>query len=196
MDALRRIGLNAGLEEHGTEQSWNMVKMFFVGEPTVLPGRIRVKFEINVREIESHRDLVSVPYSVASSWWSGQAQVQSFRVEELMGTRLRALHQRRKGRDLLDLWIVLTTLAPDDEEIVAAFHHYMASAAFTYQQFAETLKGKLGNADFRGDIDLLVAEPPEGYDVDAAADLVMERLGSRLAGAPDLTRIRNGAWRT
>lgn len=195
MDAIRRIGLDAGLEEHGTQQSWNMVKMFFDTEPTVPPGRIRVKFEINVREIQSHRDQVSIPYSVASPWWSGQAEVRSFSVEELMGTKLRALHQRRKGRDLLDLWMVLTTLAPDDEEIVAAFHHYLGSAAFTYGQFAETLKGTLSNAAFRGDIDLLVAEPPKGYDVDTAADLVMERLGSQLAGAPDLVSIRDGAWR-
>ena len=196
MEAIRRIGLNAGLEEHGTDRSWNMVRMFFDTEPTVAPGRIRVKFEINVREIQSHRDYVSVPYSVASAWWSGQAEVRSFSIEELMGTKLRALHQRRKGRDLLDLWIVLTTLAPDDEGIVAAFRHYMGSEAFTYRQFAETLRGKLSNAGFRGDIDLLVAEPPEGYDVDAAADLVMERLGSRLEGAPDLPSIQDGAWRT
>lgn len=36
---------------------------------------------------------------------------------------------------------------------------------------------------------------PTGYEIERAADLVMERLGSRLEGAPDLDQISGGAWR-
>lgn len=53
---------------------------------------------------------VFVEYSVRSPWWSGAAQVRTFAPEEILGTKIRALCQRRKGRDLLDIWAALTQL--------------------------------------------------------------------------------------
>ncbi|MGH2469017.1 MAG: nucleotidyl transferase AbiEii/AbiGii toxin family protein [Chloroflexota bacterium] len=38
-----------------------------------------------------------------SPWFTGSADVPTFALEELLGTKLRALYQRRKGRDLFDL---------------------------------------------------------------------------------------------
>jgi predicted nucleotidyltransferase component of viral defense system len=38
-------------------------------------------------------------------------------IEELLGAKLRALYQRKKGRDLYDLWLALTTLSVDDARI-------------------------------------------------------------------------------
>jgi hypothetical protein len=40
---------------------------------------------------------------VENPWFTGQAAVVSFEPEELFGTKLRALLQRRKGNDLFDL---------------------------------------------------------------------------------------------
>jgi predicted nucleotidyltransferase component of viral defense system len=42
-----------------------------------------------------------------SSWYSGNTIIPTYHLEELMATKIRALHQRRKGQDLFDLWMVI-----------------------------------------------------------------------------------------
>ncbi|HBG39963.1 MAG TPA: hypothetical protein DDZ96_05835 [Porphyromonadaceae bacterium] len=42
-------------------------------------------------------------------WFSGQCSVAAYRLEELLGTKLRALYQRRKVSDLFDLYKALMT---------------------------------------------------------------------------------------
>ena len=195
MDALRRVATGVGLAEHHYEQAGQMVHMIFDADPTSGVGRIRVKIETNIREVDSFGERREIPYSVDSSWWQGSARIPTFSLEELMGTKLRALYQRRKGRDLFDLGLVLDGELVDDARLVGAFHYYMGEDAFGYRELADNLVDKLNNADFRDDLSQLVIEPPGGYDMTTAADMVMERLGSRLHGAPDASAIDGGGWR-
>lgn len=90
---------------------------------------------------------------------------------------------------------MLTEHSVDDEEIVTGLRHYTEGKAFIYSSFAKNLQEKLEDEGFRNDLDELVTALPEGYDVEAAADLVMERLGARLKGAPDLAEVAGGRWR-
>jgi predicted nucleotidyltransferase component of viral defense system len=195
LSALREIAGNLGLEEHGTQFSGQMVHAAFDAVPTSGVGRIRVKVEINIAEIDSRFPRIVIPMSVDSPWWRGDAEIVTFSLEELTGTKLRALCQRSKGRDLFDLWLVLTGLDPDDEKIASSFHHYMGSAAFTFPELSLNLSAKLADRDFSADLTQLVANAPEVYDSGEAADLVMERLGPYLRNAPEQAAIANGAWR-
>ena len=196
MAALRDVATSFGLREREYEQTWEMVHMIFDGDSTSRVGRIRVKIEINVRDVESLGEVIRRPYTVDSPWWSGAADIPTSSVDELMATKLRALYQRRKGRDLFDLWMVLTTVNADDRLIVDSLHRYMGDGAFGFADFAPNIRDKLLNDEFREDLAQLLAGPPAAYDLEAAADLIMERLGSRLAGAPPLDSIRDGAWRS
>jgi hypothetical protein len=135
------------------------------------------------------------PYEVRSRWWNGAGHVPTFAPDELMATKLRALYQRRKGRDLFDLWHVLTTLAVNDKQIVRTMTRYMGANAFTFPELRANLKDKLEHPDFRDDLNTLVVTPPDDYDLTAAADLLMERLGPHLKNAPGISEIANGAWR-
>jgi hypothetical protein len=121
--------------------------------------------------------------------------VSTFQLEELMSTKLRALYQRRKGRDLFDLWHALTDLHPDEQLVIDGLGHYMGDEIFSYRKLAANLAAKLDHPDFITDLNALVVEPPGGYDILAAADLMMERLGARLKNAPSSAEIANGAWR-
>ncbi|HYU23888.1 MAG TPA: hypothetical protein VEO74_01690, partial [Thermoanaerobaculia bacterium] len=71
----------------------------------------------------------------------------------------------------------------------------MKDTVFTYRDLAANLRDKLGDADFRSDLDPLILAVPNGYTVDNAADLVMEQLGPLLDNAPDRAEIDAGAWR-
>lgn len=193
--ALREIASGLGLEEHGTAQRGQMVHAHFDAAPASGVGRIRVKVEINIVEVDPRFSRIAIPLSVNSPWWQGDAEISTFVTEELLGTKLRALYQRNKGRDLFDLWHALTALDLDEAKIVAAHRHYMGTGAFTFPELSTNLSAKLEDRDFRSDLGQLVTDLPEGYDPDRAADAVMERLGSQLGNAPDLEQIEDGAWR-
>ena len=74
--------------------------------PPVVP--LRMKVEINTREHFSVLGYREEPFSVGSRWFSGSCTLRTYELDELLGTKLRALYQRRKGRDLFDLWLGLT----------------------------------------------------------------------------------------
>lgn len=193
--ALREIAAGLGLEEHGTAQRGQMVHARFDAAPTSGVGRIRVKVEINIVEVDSLFDRITIPLAVDSPWWKGRAEIATFTTEELLGTKLRALYQRSKGRDLFDLWLALSALGLDDDQVVAALNHYMGDDALTFAELRENLSAKLEDRDFGADLTQLVTEIPPTYDLGNAADTVMERLGSRLRNAPDLAQIQAGGWR-
>jgi len=89
------------------------------------PRRMRLKIEINSREHFTELGHARMPFGVTSRWWSGAADVTTFALEELLGTKLRALYQRRKGRDLFDLWCGLSHGGASADRIVACFERYM-----------------------------------------------------------------------
>lgn len=62
------------------------------------------KVEINTTEHFQVRSPLMVPYSIDSEWFQGNCMIATYEIEELLATKLRALYQRRKGRDLFDLW--------------------------------------------------------------------------------------------
>lgn len=186
-DALRSIADEIGLDEHRRkfpDNNSDMGTIWFDATPTVGGGTIRIKIESNVAETEPYAPPVSMPFQIESRWWSGQGQVRTFELDDLLGTKLRALYQRRKGRDLFDLWICLTSLKTDGERIVAALTHYMGDAVFTYPQLRDNLRDKLADPIFAGDLGPLVSEIPTDYDAARATQLVLTQLGARLRNAP------------
>ncbi len=69
--------------------------------------------------------------------------------------------------------------------------HYMQENV-TYPQLRLNLLGKMDDTDFRADPASPVLDLPEGYDIDFAADTLMERIGVLLRNAPPLEHSR---WR-
>jgi predicted nucleotidyltransferase component of viral defense system len=193
--ALRAIAGEIGLDVSAVNTSGQMVHVILDAEPTTPPGRIRIKIETNIAETIPYHEPITIPHTVDSPWWSGRADIPTFIVEEMLGTKLRALYQRSKGRDLFDHWVFLTTTQIEDAEVVDAFHHYMGDDAFTYPELAQNLAAKLADGDFGSDVEGLVLELPAEYVVVEAADLFMERIGSKLRNAPPLEEIESGRWR-
>src|SRR5262245_30058626 len=65
--------------------------------------RMRLKVEINTREHFAVHGHIRHALRVENPWFSGESEIVTFELEELLGTKLRALYQRKKGRDLFDL---------------------------------------------------------------------------------------------
>ena len=161
-------------------------KLLYRFETTVLPvQRMRVKVEINTREHFSVDGLQHVPFAVASPWYSAKELITTFTLEELLATKMRALFQRRKGRDLYDLWLGLTMRDPDEAHIIECLGAYLArtETSISRAEFEANMVGKLASSNFRADVIPLLRDPA-GYDVDVAASLVNDRLIARLPGGP------------
>lgn len=195
LDELRGVADNVGLSVSQVQSARQMVHMILDAEATDPQGKIRIKIETNIAETTPFKTPITIHHAVASRWWNGAASVSTFVLEEMMSTKLRALYQRRKGRDLFDLWLVLTGDEATPAEIVGGLEHYMQENVFTYPQLRLNLLGKLADADFRADLASLVLDLPEGYDIDVAADTLMERIGVLLRNAPPLEHIVDGRWR-
>jgi predicted nucleotidyltransferase component of viral defense system len=187
--ALADVADRVGLIVASRQRSGQMVHVYLDGEPTEGIGRIRIKVEMNISETEPFRPRTSLVHTVETSWWSGTAEILTFQPEEMLATKLRALYQRSKCRDLFDLWLGLTVLQADPEQVVAGFNHYMGSATFSFPELRDNLAAKLATPSFRRDLDALVTDVPEGYTPETAADLVMRELGSHLRNAPPLEEI-------
>jgi predicted nucleotidyltransferase component of viral defense system len=152
------------------------------GPPTV---RLRLKIEINTREHFTALGYVKHPFSVESEWFQGRAEVTTFALDELLGTKLRALYQRKKGRDLFDLWTAMSSGAVNSDRVAACFHQYMREEGHSVSraQFEENLESKRIDPRFVEDIAPLLS-PKISWNLDTAMDAVLRELVSKLPGEP------------
>jgi len=151
--------------------------------PTPLP--IRLKVEINSREHFSVFDIVERRYEVRSRWFSGDASIKTYELDELLGTKLRALYQRKKSRDLFDLWTAHHVAGSDPDRVVACFLRYIDESGLRVSraEFEANLAAKLVDPMFTRDIDPLLA-PRAAWDLEDAARYARDELLTRLPGEP------------
>ena len=121
---------------------------------------IRLKVEINTRETEAFDPPVFIPFAVENPWFSGAADIPTFSPEEILATKLRALLQRNKGRDLFDLYHGLRTFEGLDRERVVkglAFYLETSGMRISRAQAQQRMFAKLANPAFLTDLRPLVS---------------------------------------
>ena len=146
---------------------------------------MRVKLEINTREHFAVHGVVTRPFEVSNPWFSGAAEVPTYTLSELLGTKLRALYQRKKGRDLFDLVLGLDHLEVDPDPLIAAFVEYMAfgGTPITRAQYEANMAAKLKDAAFLDDVRPLLRTGLV-HDPHEAWKRVQDALITRLPGEP------------
>ena len=128
IDAVREA--LAWLGDCHRHQAGHSMHLVFKFAPEADPQTVlKLKVEINTREHESRYDIKQYPFEVDSRWHQAKTDILSFEPEELFGTKLRALLQRRKNRDLFDLYEGLRQLSMDPDKLIACFEHYLALEA-------------------------------------------------------------------
>jgi predicted nucleotidyltransferase component of viral defense system len=91
------------------DRTASATKLQFRTEAEDGSAEIKLKLEINTRERQAFDPPQAIPYTIDNPWYVGKSNIATFSREELLATKLRALLQRQKGRDLLDLFHVLAT---------------------------------------------------------------------------------------
>lgn len=185
-DALRN-NLSPWLgEKPSRKQGPGVVNLIYrVQSEDTPPLKLRIKIEINTREHFQMLPLQKHNINIASRWFTGSANVSTYAVEELLATKLRALYQRRKGRDLFDLAAAMRDIRPDPVSIVDIFQHYMREEGqrITQAEFLNNLANKYKHPAFVQDC-LPLLRPGTDFDLAADARLVEHELISMLP-APD-----------
>jgi predicted nucleotidyltransferase component of viral defense system len=148
--------------------------------PPVVP--VRVKVEINTREHFNVLGLTQYDFSVSNLWFSGSCKATTYHLDELLGTKLRALYQRRKGRDLFDLYRAISTQTVSVENIIHCYREYIGFVVDnppTQKEYMQNMELKMQDKEFLGDTDLLL-RPGDVYNPQEAWELVKNQLIMRL----------------
>lgn len=177
-----------------------MIYRFDSEIPPITP--LRLKVEINTREHFSVRGFKRKQFVVESAWFRGSQELLTYEIEELLATKLRALYQRRKGRDLYDLAAAIQRIQRlDFAKIVDCFNRYLEHEGLRVSraEFEANLAEKMEDPEFHGDIGpLLVPGAFQGdafksgafqtttpsYDPTAAYSRVHKAIIERLSGDP------------
>jgi predicted nucleotidyltransferase component of viral defense system len=148
--------------------------------PPIIP--IRLKVEINTREHFNVLGLTQRDFSVKNQWFSGSCKATTYHLEELLGTKLRALYQRRKGRDLFDLWKALSTQDLNTDNIIRCYREYIDFVVDnppTQKEYLLNMEQKIGDEEFLGDTEMLLC-PNEKYNPLEAWEFVKNQLIEKL----------------
>lgn len=177
------------------KQSQGRVTLHYRFESETWPVTpLRLKVEINTREHFCVLGEARLRFEVDSPWYAGVADVLTYEPEELLGTKLRALYQRKKGRDLFDLTEALARLTGlDAGRVVDCFTRYMESDGrrVTQTQFEKNLAEKIEDDVFLSDVPPLLALGAS-FDPPAAFEQVRRAFLMRLPEGASRKRQRRG----
>jgi predicted nucleotidyltransferase component of viral defense system len=118
----------------------------------------KLKIEINTTEHFQVLPLKTVPFAMESDWFNGAADIITYEMDELMATKLRALYQRRKGRDLFDIWYVAAQELIDLKQVCDVFREYCTynDMKISGGEFLKNLELKKNHRDFNMDMHVLL----------------------------------------
>jgi len=158
MDAIRNA-LDPFLGKPTRKQKQASVVLFYRMASEIPPiVNLRLKIEVNTREHFTVLGFEKRPFEVSSRWFSGKCELTTYNLNELLGTKLRALYQRRKGRDLFDLWFALTRGEAKFHRVVEVFQRYLEASGLkiTREKFRQNLFWKMSDYDSLHDTDGLL----------------------------------------
>ena len=176
------------LPNRSTAQKKHSNKLYFRFDSEMPPvQQLRLKVEINCFEHFNVLGLVKVPFPMANSWFTGEAELTTYHFEELMGTKLRALYQRKKGRDLFDMHKGLTAREYDTEKVMECYKRYMefvVERVPSYKEYVQNMQEKMTDDEFLNDV-IPLLRPDVIFNPQEAYQLVYDKLIDKMEGKRD-----------
>jgi predicted nucleotidyltransferase component of viral defense system len=157
-----------------------MIYRFDTEIPPVIS--MRLKIEINTREHLNVLDLQEIPFEVKNEWFSETCNITCYQIEEMLGSKFKALYGRKKGRDLFDLYWAFTHLEIDADKLLWCNKLYYENAEEkqpTQKQFLRNMEEKLTDNEFTEDI-FSVLKPEVEYDNMIAWELIKGELVEKI----------------
>jgi predicted nucleotidyltransferase component of viral defense system len=161
-----------------------VLRMTYAVPSLTEPGKsLEVVVEANVTERTPYRPVVKIPFEFPFRDSVVRTQVNGYDIHEMLGTKLRALFQRRRGRDLFDLYWALTLAKPPviPAKIIESFQHYLKleGSVAGQAEFVALLDAHLADRGFCSDMNPLL-RVGIAYDPQQAGEYVKTNLLSLL----------------
>lgn len=187
LNRIEEIGIsifNLAEEDVSRESPDVRDQRIFEYQTTMANRSLELKVELNTgSDTEPFRETVLKNFAVDNPWFSGSTKIRTYELEELLGTKLRALCDRNRGRDLFDLWLALDRESPDLDYLLRAFDYYFKDPRPSLKRFEEILIGKILDHTFLNDVDPLIRTDMD-YSEREALKEIYESLGQKLSGSP------------
>ena len=165
-----------------------------------IPVQRKIKIEINTREHFSVLGGSKKEFIVNNSWFNSNSTVSTYKLEELIATKLRALYQRKKGRDLFDIWLALQQYPKlDTKDVIKCFKEYIKfeGGRISKNEFEKNLLFKKDDPVFTSDLSALLVkretihttqkskqdnkkDHAAQYNIPDAIDMVLEMLVAKM----------------
>jgi predicted nucleotidyltransferase component of viral defense system len=174
------VWANLVLALRNTVKPSRVLRMVYPIPSIMEPGRtMEVVIEANVTERKPHRPVVEMPFSFPFRDEPVRTQVKAYDIHEMLGTKMRAMFQRKRGRDLFDLYWALTksTIPVDPAEVIESFQYYMRQEGTKAgrAEFTGILESHLKDPGFCSDVEPLLRNGIT-YDPQAAGSYVKSNL--------------------
>jgi predicted nucleotidyltransferase component of viral defense system len=152
---------NLKLAIRNTVKPSRVLRMTYAIPSLTETGRaLEVVVEANVTERRPYRPVVRIPFEFPFRGSPVRTQIKGYDIHEMLGTKLRALFQRRRGRDLFDLYWALTLAKPlvVPARIIESFQHYLEleGSVVGRAEFVAILDAHLADSGFRSDMNQLL----------------------------------------
>jgi predicted nucleotidyltransferase component of viral defense system len=157
-----------------------VLRMTYSARSIIEPNRaLEIVVEANVTERKPHRAVVEMPFNFPFRDKTVQTHIKGFDIHEMLGAKMRAMFQRKRGRDLFDLYWALTKSPTPVEPaaIIASFEHYLKQEGTKAgrAEFIGILDGHLKDRGFCSDMQPLLRTDIT-YDPQAAGKFVKTHL--------------------
>jgi predicted nucleotidyltransferase component of viral defense system len=165
------------------KQKRNNNTMVFKVDSTFPPiVSIRLKIEINCKEHFTVLGLTKIPFEDKSQWFNGSCEITTYQLDELIGTKLRALYQRKKGRDLFDLQKALENPTLNPDNVVKCYREYIGFSdgeSPTQTVYLANMDEKMKEEIFLSDTQALL-RPSLNFNPQEAYEIVKSKLIERI----------------
>jgi len=142
---------------------------------------LRLKVEVNCREHHTIYGIKEVPYKMDSEWYKSEILIPTYELAEMLGTKMRAMYQRSKGRDLFDIWYAMKQTDIESSEILEAWNFYMEHEghSISKQDFIDNMGKKAVDKEFVSDMQGLL-RPGILYNAQEAYKFIEVKLLERI----------------
>ncbi|MCI1785619.1 MAG: nucleotidyl transferase AbiEii/AbiGii toxin family protein [Bacteroidales bacterium] len=164
------------------QKKYNNTLIYHLDSESIPSVPINLKVEINCKEHFSVYPMIKMPFSIDNMWFRGGCEITTYQIDELIGTKVRALYQRCKGRDLFDLNKALILCNLDIDRVLESYHKYMnfvVSHIPTRKEYLINMENKMQDPEFLDDIKEFIPAY-EIYDPYEAFENVKEKILDRL----------------
>ncbi|MFW6082930.1 MAG: nucleotidyl transferase AbiEii/AbiGii toxin family protein [Chloroflexota bacterium] len=153
---------------------WRYEQATVYARYTPLTGVAQQRLKVEISFIERFAILGPERRTLSVLPSKGGVTVNTYHLEELASTKLRALYSRRKGRDIYDLFhIADCDLNRAAVRKMVLYYFYRANQIFHYPTFVANVEQKMARRSFRDDVRGLI-RTGGSWDWSAASERVLD----------------------